>query len=231
MKKSVILKILFLFTCFIALLLFTNAEKYYSNFKRVKKEVDTLVLLTPYVEVEFSKGQSFSKDFELSEVLAQQIFDNSHSLLDKKYTLARLASPLDSMSENELSDIFSILDSSSKLTELPTPPFIQNRIKSCTNRYLLFIAFNGYYNADFPPYYRVSGQGSVGIGGGSATSVSIVIHPYTIFFNSDMRVIIFDNQDDKIVFYNKKYSKDTDPRLPKSVEKMTLDILKSVYYK
>ena len=226
MKTNIIQKFSFLFACFGALFLLTSSGKYYSDFKRAKKEVDTLVLLTPYVRVEFSKDQEFSKDDELSEILSQQIFNDAHSLLDKKYTLAGLILPFDSIDASELSNLFSNLDNSNKNTELSTPFFIQKHIKECANRYLLMVVFNGYYNANYEPYYRMN-QMAVNNGVG----VRIVIYPNTKFFNSDMRVLIFDNQKNIIVYYDKKYSKDVDPRIINSVEKMTLDILRPLYYK
>jgi hypothetical protein len=225
MKTNMISKFLFLFACFAALFLLTSSGKYYSDFKRAKKGVDTLVLLTPHVYIEFSKNQKFSKDDELSEILTQQIFNNSYSLLDKKYKLAGLISPLDSIDASELSNLFSMLDNSNKNTELSTLLFIQNRMKEYTNRYLLMVVFNGYYNADFAPYYRMNQMM------GSNNSIRITIYPNTKFFESDMRILVFDNQKNIIVYYSKKYSKDIDPRIMNSVEKMTLDILRPLYYK
>jgi hypothetical protein len=89
-------------------------------------------------------------------------------------------------------------------------------------RYFMMIYFKGYYNANFEPYFR-SKQ--------SLTTNTVYIYPKTTFYSSDMRVLVFDNEKDIIVYYNKKYSKNTDPRIIEQVKKMTLGILQPLYYK
>jgi len=114
------------------------------------------------------------------------------------------------------------LDNSDKNLELSTPLFIQNQIKNSSNRYFLIIFFKGYYNANFQPYHYAKQ--------GMATN-TLYINPNRNLVSSDIRVVIFDNKKNIIVYYTKKHSKNTDPRLTDFIEKMTLDILRPVYYK
>jgi len=74
-----------------------NAQKYYADFKKAKKGVDTLTLLTPYVCTEAFKGQEAKRDYELEERLTERIFNDSYSLLKKKYQLAGFPLSVDSI--------------------------------------------------------------------------------------------------------------------------------------
>ena len=232
MTINMIQKHLFLLVCLSALLLLSccTSNKYYSDFKRGKKEVDTLTILTPYVYVEFSTDQTFLKDDEQSKILTQHIFNSSYSLLDKKYKLAGCMLPPDFISASDVSNLFSILDNSDKNSEIPIPFFIQNLIKDNSSRYFLMVVFNGYYNANYEPYYRMKSQPGY-MGPQSGYGIGIRVYPNTEFYNSDMRVLVFDNQKNIIVYYDKKYSKHTDPRIIEQVEKMTLDMFRPLYYK
>jgi len=221
-NKTRIFSSLLVLSCTFLILTQCSSKKYYADFKRTKKGVDNLILLSPYVSVEFLKNKEISKDNEQEEISVQKIVDNVHSLFKKKYQLTDFILPYDTISEYELSNIFSILDNGDNNLEVPIPLFIQNRIKNNSNRYFLMVCFKGYYNAHFQPNYRTQQM--------LATN-RILIYPNTQFFSSDMRVLIFDNQKNIIVYYGKKYAKNIDPRIIDSVEKMILDILKPLYYK
>jgi len=199
-----------------------KAQKYYADFKKAKKGVDTLTLLTPYVCIEAFKGQEAKRDYELEERLTKGFFNDSYLLLKKKYQLAGFPLSADSINQSEWNDLFATLEKSDKNSEIPTPAFIQKFIKDNPVRYFLMIFFYGYYNAYYQPYENMTR-------GLSNNAIYISINQNLRF--SDMRALIFDNQRNVVVFYNKKSSKIIDPRVSSDVEKMPSDILKSIYYK
>ena len=225
MKTNKIQTFSFLLVCVSTLLIFaqcSTSKKYYANFKQAKKQIDTLVMLTPYVYVEFLKNKEVFKDYELEETLTAKISAASYSELEGKYRLVNFVLQPDFISESELSNLFSILDSSSKDSIVPTPLFIQNHIKNDTNRYFLLIYFKGYYNSHFEPYYQLKQ---------SMASNTMSISINNNLYSSDMRLLIFDNQQNIVVYYDKDYSKKNDPRVINVIEKMTSDILMPIYYK
>jgi len=213
-----------LFISVITLFTFTQcgSGKYYADFKREKKQVDTLVVLTPYVSIDFLKNQQFSKDYELKDSLTTKIYNEIIHNLNGKYKLVDCTLHVDSTGETELSNLFSNLDNSSTDFTPITPSFIQNLIKDNPNRYFLMVCFNGYYNAHFPPYYHLKQ--------GLATN-TMYINVGNKLYSSDMKILVFDNQKNIVVFYDRKYAQNTDPRITDLVEKMTSDMLMPIYYK
>lgn len=211
----------------VSIILCGSKPLYYGNFKHEKKGIDTLMLLTPYVYVDVSNNKESSRDHELEDVLTQQIYNDSYSLLKSKYQLAGFMLPSDSINKGELSNLFSILDASNKNSEVPVPLFIQNQIKNNSVRYFLFICYKGYYNAHYQPYDNLN----VGHVGMAANGLYVNISKKQKFYSSDIKILVFDNQKNIIVYYDKNYSRDMDPRLSNLVEKMVLDILRPIYYK
>ena len=210
------LQIFLICIAMLLILMLCSSKKYYADFKRTKKQIDTLVLITPYVSVEYWKNKEFSKDNELEDRLGALISSRSYTLLKEKYKLVDLMLHSDFVIQEELKSLFASLEFSDKKSELQIPLFIQNIIKDNPDRYFLMVCFKGYYNAHFEPYHHLK-QG-------------VVVVNNTLY-SSDMRILIFDNQKNIVVFYDKKYSKTTDPRIIDFIEQMTLDMLRPIYYK
>lgn len=206
----------------VVLFTFTHcgSGKYYADFKHEKKQIDTLVVLTPYVSVEFLKNQEFSKDYELEDSLTAKIYTEIMYNLNEKYQLIDCMLQPDSINAIELAELFLHLDNSTD-SVLTTPPFIQNLIKNNPNRYFLMVCFNGYYNAHFEPYYFQK----------QALFANTMYINVGKVYSSDIRLFVFDNQKNIVVFYDRKYSQNTDPRITDFVKKMTSDILMPIYYK
>ena len=203
-------------------LLFTQCytKKYYTDFKNAKKTVNTLVLLSPYVSVEFLKNKEIIKDDELETKLRKEIFSYSSYVFIQKYQLTNLILSYDTINMNDLSTLFSILDNSDKNAKLPIPPFIQNLFQKDSNRYFVMVFYKGFYNAHFQPNFRIQ-----------QAMMWNKIFINSNFNSSDMRVLVFDNKNKIIVYYGKKYSKNIDPRVFSSIEQMTYSVLRPLYLK
>jgi len=198
-----------------------SSGKYYPDFKLSKKNVDSLLLIKPIAFVKRVKNNYNSFDTVVANKISNQVLQKTKSTLSKKYYFAEEKILTDSIFELKLFDLFKSLDTQGKtMTEVKTPLFIGDLIPKSKLKYSLLIFFQGFYNGNYEPYQNIQQ---------SMNSNSIYINRQ--LFSSDLRTLIVDNSNQRIVFYNKKYSGINDPRIKEFVEQMTLDVIKPIYYK
>ena len=216
-------KVKFFLLCLVCCALFVQCRsgKYFADFRTDRSRIGTLTLLTPYIRVEYFKNQEIFNDQELEKILMEQISANTYSILERKYQPTNLEIDFDVINPYDLSNMFSLLDSSDKNTEVPIPLSIQNQIKNDSNRYSLMVFFLGRYNDHFQPNHNLKR---------ALATNRIYLNPPRNLVNSEIRVVIFDNKKDIIVYHNRKNPRNADPRIPSMVKKMTFDALRPVYY-
>ncbi|MCD4696054.1 MAG: hypothetical protein K8S16_07410 [Bacteroidales bacterium] len=198
-----------------------DSAKYALNFKKDKKAVDTLTIISPAINIvaksndyEFIDSTLNAKNKELIEYITTQVLDSKYFLETQHKSTFNF---------NDLNKVFNQLDSSTEnIIDISAKSLINNLVIEKTNRYALLIIYYGEFNPDFPPHYKL----------GSALGGTIVITPNTkTKGESDLRLLIIDTNMDKIVFYDRIISSFYDAREPYDIEQMTRKILKRIYYK
>jgi len=195
--------------------------KYTKDFKKQKKQISSLTLISPIVTIISNNGIERYVDTVSTKANQILIKDFTNELLSHKYKIENVKTP--KINILLLNKILSKLeDSPNELTKNSYKPIQKEIDLRFKNRYALLIIYNGTFNPDFPPHYKLN----------SAISGTIVITPnITTKAESDLRVLILDTDTKEIVFYDRIFSSQYDPRIPYETEQMTKKILKKIYYK
>ena len=222
MNKSIFKRngIYFLGILMMVLLGFTPA-KYNKGFKNEKKKLDTLTVLTSFVQISANNNKYKVEDIELS-IFNQRLIDSvTINLLQKKYVLNK-----SQLSTNRLDfvEIFESLENSSKtLNKISSKKLFKNLKINLDGKYALILLLNGQYHPEFPPHYTRDA---------AFMSGTIIISPNNpIKAESDLRLLVINTENDEIVFYDRINSSQYDARVSSEIKIMTRKILKKIYYK
>lgn len=221
MKKC--LKVIFLFGFNLTFLLTSYSQvKQVSNFKSIKKTIDTLTYLAPHVFIESISKSISETDTSLITTISNQLSKKISSSLKQKYFIKNSLFQLQVYQDNEITIFFNKLDSIDKvLIDIDVPKWLNSYDSSTTSQYVLAIFFYGFYYSEFEPYF-ITKQ--------SLRTNYILLNP-PMLYGSSIRIVIADKQTNTILYYNNIKSKHCDPRITSEVEKLISDIIKPIYYK
>jgi len=194
--------------------------KYSSRFKKEKSKIENLTIYSPVVHITANNNKTEYKDSTLSK-LNQEFLDSlTNNLLSKKYNLNN--SLLPEFNINLFTELFKEVERSPKLlNDISAKEIFQKLNLKSKSKYALMLVYNGQINPDYPPHYNIYS---------GLASNSVIVNPNTKPF-SDMRIMIFDTENESVVFYDMVSSSNFDPRVSSEVEQLAKKILKKIYYK
>lgn len=197
-----------------------SSAKYSADFKSQKKELETLTLLTPLVNVVAITGQESQVDTALNNSLRLLIENQTFDLLTSKYSLEK--KQILQIDPKIFEPIYMQLENSEKkISGVKCDTLLKLFNQKYSSRFALLITYNGKVNTAFEPHYNVNA---------SLATNSFIIAPYTKPY-SDLRLLILDTEQKEIVFFNRINSSNFDPRVESEMEQITNTILKKIYYK
>ena len=181
----------------------SNIVKKTTDFKQVIHTIDTLAILTPFVDIKSIDAENnYLNDTVLSQKLSENISQLIIDLLKKKYSLKKLSG--NSTMNNKIIKDFNKLDShinksENLLTNIDFPDSIF-QAENNTSRYCLTSILNGYY-----PTKEKMRQNSMKVLPASiAVAVLTLGHFYLIPNNASivtLRIILYDRVDKRVLFY------------------------------
>lgn len=210
----------FLFQFLIVLLCSCNSGKYATSYKIEKSDVDSIVLIHPFVQIETIDRNGNHQDLTLTQEHKRLIYSTANELLDSKYSIT----PQDTLAidMDYVNEIFEKLDESKKLISGIYLSKGDNSTQSIVgSKYALIVFYQGVYNPNFQPDHNVKA--------GLATNM-LIVNPSSKPA-STMRVLMINRNTHEVVFYAKKTTREADPRIVSEIEKLTRSILKPIYYK
>lgn len=216
MRKSTIVIIPLIITILSFLSPKVVAQRYFSDFKTMKKKVDSYTVVLPIVYVQSYTGSNISSDEKTSDSLSQYLLKKTKSMLSGKYSLTVIDEAFD-LQKKEVDSFLKNLDAISKgISQVYTPDFIQDLTKNVTNKYCILSFFEGTYPQNSDPYRNWKNPNSITI--------------YDNSSHSTLWLIIIDKEKHHIVFLDKK-SSTIDPRTNDFIDNAVLRIFKPIYYK
>ena len=175
-----IIPILFLGSC--------QSGKYSTDFKSIKKSIDTLVILPTNVEVKV-RGENNRIDIELSKQIGQHLSEKIISLLKSKYNIIHDSAyqEYSVIVNNEISELNKLL----KVKENPIdnviiPQSMEELAESYDNNFILLIYFRGFYTSGIDPFEKAS-RDVVYLSSPNYGNMSLFI----ILFNKSSRKVLF----------------------------------------
>lgn len=194
--------------------------KYSSSFKKEKSKIENLTIYSPVVHITANNNKTEYRDSTLSK-LNQEFLDSlTNNLLSKKYNLNN--SLLSEFNINLFTELFKEVERSPKLlNDISAKEIFQKLNLKSESKYALMLVYNGQINPDYPPHYNIYS---------GLASNSVIVNPNTTPY-SDMRILIFDTENESVVFYDMVSSSNFDPRVSSEVEQLAKKILKKIYYK
>jgi hypothetical protein len=194
--------------------------KYSSDFKKEKKKIDMLTILSPIVHVVANNNSTQYLDSTLTKANQELLDSLTNKMLIEKYYIKNITLP--ELDINIFTDLFKQLESSPKLLDnISTKALLSELNLEYECKYALMLVYNGQINPDFPPHYNIKS---------GLASNSIVINSSTKPY-SKMRLMIIDTEIESVVFYDMVNSSNFDPRVSAEVEQMAKKIMKKIYYK
>lgn len=218
-------KIIVFISAFV-LLFSCKTGRYISDYKQIKKTIDTLVILKPMVVIDvenYSNKDTF--DIKLENAVSKILKDKANDLLSKKYIIKN------ELPDKEYSDgyIKNLISLTNKLKQSKNPiqefifPNLSNENDNAN--YSLFFYLKGHYTLGINPYETLSkGESANLILGGSSVNLTPARTA-----NEEIGVILF-NKNNEVLYFNSVFSVN-DPRLKELVERDFMKVIKSIYYK
>lgn len=205
----------------ILLLSFVPA-KYAADFRKDKKKIESLAIISPVVLVVANDNMAKQTNQWLS-ILNQHLFDSiTCSLLSKKYNLEKVSLP--DVDIHYFTEVFAQLERSPKiLDEISIGQLFSKENLGCKSRYALLLVYFGQYHPDFAPHFKRNSF---------MLNEAIVITPGNpTQAISDLSLMIIDTESAAVVFYDRAGPSANDARLPAEMEQITRNILRKIYYK
>ncbi len=200
--------------------------RYVSDYKQIKKTIDTLVILKPMVVIDvknYSDKDSF--DIKLENAVSKILKDKANDLLNKKYIIKNELSDKE-YSDADIKELISLTDKlkqSKKTIQGFIFPDINN--KNDKTDYLLFIYLKGHYTQGISPYETLSeGESANLILGGGGVNLTPAKTA-----NEEIGVFLL-NKNKEVLYFNSIFSVN-DPRLKELAERDFMKVIKSIYYK
>ena len=190
-----------------------------SLFSNMKKEADTLIVFSPYLEIIAFDYRTKTPDSILADENKEIITRVTNQLLSSRYKLKHIEMP--ALDSQKLSDFFFRADNAPGANNSTRQQTFFPELKEIDNNQLaMFITFHAEYNSVTT---AITGSTSYG-----ASSVRITPSARP---RSDLRLIIFNMQTNEIIFYNRYDTRSYSANSPADVERMTRKILRDIYYK
>jgi len=196
-----------------------SPPKQTSDFRSIKKSIDTLAIASPLVTIMAKNKGNIVKDIELSESNSTLITKVTINLLDSRYNLKNIRFLQDSVLYQNI--LISIDSSSGSIEPNKIKAIIDEHEYRNQARYVLVIFYCAEYNSMFEPNHNVR-EGLAN----NAIIINAATKP-----RSRLDIIVLDMQKKELKYYDRIESSDIDPRIPANVESFTKKVLKSIYYK
>ena len=181
----------------------TTIVKKAPDFKELIHTMDTLALLTPFVDIKVVDAENnYLNDTVLSQQLSENISKMITDLLKKKYSLKNLSGN-STMNSNVVKDFNDLDISINKSENLPTNIEFPDSIFQAgnnTSRYSLTSIINGYYSTK----EKMRQDSKKVLPASIAVAVLTLGHFYLIPSNPSivtLRIILYDRVDKRILFY------------------------------
>jgi hypothetical protein len=192
-----------------------NSGKYVAGFSKVKKGIDTLEVLPIDLQiniVDFLKVQK--TDPQLEKIVKVDILDQIKTVLNKKYKIVISDSTISkSQLCLDLEKINYFIESQKNpLNDIQTPSSFNDLKKSLRHKYSLFLIVRSQYCINFPDNTN-------------ALWIDPMVNTYITQY-----LFLFDNLNNKILHY-KKTKTVGNISIKLSVEQITLESLRNIYYK
>jgi hypothetical protein len=189
-----------------------------SEFRQMKREADTLIVISPYLEITAYNFREKTPDSVLAQKNKEIITRVTNQLLSSRYALKQIEMP--ELDREKLLTLLHEADSTSVTNTTSYQAFFPALKEIDNNQLAMFIVFHAEYNSVTT---AVSGNTMFG---NSSVRVTPSARP-----RSDLRLIVFNVQTDEIVFYNKYNTRSYSASSAADMERMTRKILKDIYYK
>lgn len=181
----------------------STIEKRSPDFKQVIHTIDTLALLTPFVDIKSIDAENnYQNDTVLSQKLSENISKMITDLLKKKYSLKNLSGN-STMNSNVTID-FNKLDNNINKSENLQPniefPDSIFQAGNNTTRYCLTSIINGYY----PTKEKIRQNSKKVLPASIAVAVLTLGNFYLVPNNQSivtLRIILYDRVDKRVLFY------------------------------
>lgn len=186
-------------------------------FRHMKKEADTLIVISPFLEIMANDFRVKTSDTILVERNIDLITSVTSKVLSSKYVLKHIEMPELDMKKIML--IYSELDKSSIENNTTRQQTFFPALKDLDNNQLaIFITLHAEHNTE---------------------TTAMTYNPVTKTHNynpaaspkSDLRLFVFNLQTDEIIYYDRFFSRSFSANSPANMETMTKKLLKSLYYK
>ncbi|MGY5353504.1 hypothetical protein [Wenyingzhuangia sp. IMCC45467] len=198
-----------------------SSVKYFGNFKKEKKKINEITILTPIVSVIEKEKYRTSINQDLSIQNSFLIDSISNKLLSNKYEKVESKKQQYSNLEN-LDEILNKLDNSDNNNLISLSKIFENKEIMTNNEYAILFVYNARYNPKFEPHYRTT----------SALSGMVVITPgEKITSNSNLRMMVLNTKTKQVELYDKIETLKFDPRVTQEVVQLTRTLIKKMYYK
>lgn len=173
------------------------------DFKQVIKTIDTLAILTPFVDMKcIDEENNYQNDTILSQELSENTSKIVTNLLKNKYLLKDLSG--NSIMNSKILSDFNNLDSKINLSKnsLPDIEFPDSifQTKNNTSRYCLISIMNGYY----PSKEKIRQESKKALPVTIAVAVLTLGHFFVIPGTpsiTTLRIILYDRVDKRVLFY------------------------------
>jgi hypothetical protein len=190
-----------------------------SEFRQLKREVDTLIVISPYLEITAFDFREKTPDSLLAKRNKELITTVTNQLLSSRYALKHIEMP--ELDRDKLLALFYDLDNSSVTNTInKKQPFFPALKEIDNNQLAMIITFHAEYNSVTTALSSRSNFGTH----------TAVITP-SARPRSDLRLIVFNLHTDEIIFYNRYDTRNYSASSPADMEKMTRKILRDIYYK
>lgn len=173
------------------------------DFKQVIHTIDTLAILTPFVDIKtIDEKNNYQNDTVLSQKLSENVSKMITDLLKKKYSLKKLSgnSTMNSNVVKDFNELDNNINKSENLltnTEFPDSIF---QVGNNTSRYCLTSIINGYYSTK----EKIKQDSKKVLPASIAVAVLTLGHFYLIPNNPSvvtLRIILYDRVDKRVLFY------------------------------
>lgn len=196
--------------------------KYAADFKKNKKNIESLAILNPVVHVVANNNLTTFTDSTLI-IQNQRLFDSiTCYLLSKKYSLEKVSLP--DVDIHSFTGMFAELEQSPKtLDKISVGQLFGKHNLGCKSRYALLLVYSGQYHPAFQPHFKRNTA--------LLNDVIVITPGNPTQAISDLSLMIIDTESAEVVFYDRAGPSANDARVPAEMEHITRSVLRKIYYK
>jgi hypothetical protein len=208
----------------LALLVLCNVFVSFAQVKEVadikarRKAIDTVRLVMPYVWIEAGKDGKRVHDSAWSVAVSRQLNGEVYTALEDKYNVLASSFTL-STEPGVMQEFFLKLDANDEVLPVVEVPAWM-KLSKTSERYVVAVFFFGFYDAQYAPNFRSR----------QAMNNTLVVGGQP-FYSSDIRLLLLDLKENRVLHCNSLDSKILDPRLPEDIERLASKVVKPIYYK